>query len=94
MELDATKIGVFGINLRSDFDQTWLTFWRKEDCFELDLFAMIGDEDPVQERIMHIVTVDNLTSLLICDSSLDVVDIIVLEDVLSCTEVESLELLL
>ena len=49
MELDATKIGVFGINLRSDFDQTWLTFWRKEDCFELDLFAMIGDEDPVQE---------------------------------------------
>ena len=50
MELDATKIGVFGINLRSDFDQTWLTFWRKEDGFALDWFAMIGDEDPVQEE--------------------------------------------
>ena len=50
MELDATRIGVFGINLRSGFDQTWLTFWRKENRFELDLFAMIGDEDPVQEN--------------------------------------------
>ena len=50
MELDASKIGVFGINLRSGFDQTWLTFWRKEGFFELDLFAMIGDEDPVQEN--------------------------------------------
>ena len=50
MDLDASKIGVLGINLRSGFDQTWLTFWRKEDRFELDLFAMIGDEDPVQEN--------------------------------------------
>ena len=50
MELEATRIGVFGINLRSGFDQTWLTFWRKENRFELDLFAMIGDEDPVQEN--------------------------------------------
>ena len=50
MELDATKIGVFGINLRSDFDQTWLTFWRKDDGFTLDWFAMIGDEDPIQEE--------------------------------------------
>ena len=50
MELDAARIGVFGINLRSDFDQTWLTFWRKEDGFTLDWFAMIGDEDPIQEE--------------------------------------------
>jgi len=50
MELDVTKIGVFGINLRCDFDQTWLTFWRKEDGFVLDWFAMIGDEDPIQEE--------------------------------------------
>ena len=50
MELDATKIGVFGINLRSDFDQTWLTFWRNDEGFKLDWFAMIGDEDPIQEE--------------------------------------------
>ena len=50
--------------------------------------------DHLEECLVHIDTVDDLTSLLICDGPLDVHYIVVLKDILSCAEVHSLKLLL
>ena len=43
---------------------------------------------------MNVFTVDDPSSLLVCDGSLDVVNVVVFKDVLSGTEMHSLELLL
>ncbi len=48
MELDVKQIGVFGINFSAGFDQTWVTFWRKDDHWDVEFFAMVGDDDPVE----------------------------------------------
>ncbi len=49
-QLDVKNIGVFGINLSCGFDQTWLTLWRHEDHFDAEFFALVDDEDPIQEE--------------------------------------------
>ena len=45
MKWDPTEIGRFGFKVGRTFEMSWFTLWRREDHYDLVLFAMGDDDD-------------------------------------------------
>lgn len=48
MQWDPAEIGRFGFKVGRTFEMSWFTLWRRDDHYDLDLFIMGDDDDPVK----------------------------------------------
>ena len=47
MQWDPKDIGRFGFKVGREFEMAWFPLWRRDDHYDMVIFVMAGDEEPI-----------------------------------------------